>query len=560
LLEKPQSMSAAIAFIATFTSLHIGVLAERPGSIHGDVPNGPSSSLELLDVGKRKNTWNTDIAPTEAQLKSVSDDWLFHVRTTSCSGISFDNPSDSLLSRIILPLLFVMCACAISFTGRERQRESKKQEAQKLTTDTGAYDTFGTSQQQDQPTTVSEQPAESTARLWHLDFARICAIMCVIGEHSGGEDYTHRNVAFGLWWVLPYLYMTSGIGCMMSKKSLSGYVARLACVFAVGVAANWFADAITGRNWAGDFGNTIFQMFFVVMLVLMAVLTEPLRHALQHRRDNALEKPTKSTLVATTIAGVIAMIALWNFSRSSPQEHASYGNAWLQYYSPILKHIPIIVALICGMLFLGMYAAVVSTPENTGFIGWLLLAYVYVPQVMIPWDQSAFSHLMALYVFSMVTSVFPLAGTAMISKCVRAYWPFLVMVLCLCSMPDMWGRCDVHPPYATWERLRLSFGELIMAVCFVTNAFAPDDPYKTTVWMGWWSLFAYVFHVMFYRLLGSPYGAVVTFGFIPVFYALRVQFGADGSKKESKAKGSSLGLGKSPILDQLCVEKGMTSA
>ena len=25
------------------------------------------------------------------------------------------------------------------------------------------------------------------------------------------------------------------------------------------------------------------------------------------------------------------------------------------------------------------------------------------------------------------------------------------MILCLDSMPDMWGRCDVHSPYSTWD-------------------------------------------------------------------------------------------------------------
>jgi hypothetical protein len=346
----------------------------------------------------------------------------------------------------------------------------------------------------------------------------------------------------------------------MSKKSMVGYVGRLACVFAVGVAANWFADLINHRNWESDFGNTIFQMWFVVMLVIMSILTEPLRNTLQRRRDNMLAKPTSTSLVAASVSGFVALVALWNFSRSAPLEQTSDGNAWMQYYAPILKHIPILVVLICGTLFLSIYSAIVSKPENTGCVGWLLLAFIYVPSVMIPWDQSGFSHLMTLYIFSMVTTVFPLAGSEMISKCVRAYWPFLVMTLCLSSMPDMWGRCDVHPPYATWERLRLNFGELIMVVCFVTSAFAPDDPYKVTVWMGWCSLFAYCFHVMWFRLLGSPYGAVVTFGFIGVFYALNVWLGADEDKKQKKSKNASFEKSACPTLDQLCVEKGLSTA
>mmetsp|Transcript_48233 Transcript_48233/g.75134 ORF Transcript_48233/g.75134 Transcript_48233/m.75134 type:complete len:535 (+) Transcript_48233:54-1658(+) len=517
-----------------------------------------SQSVSVAEsLGSPSARRDNDVAPTENELKALSNDWLFHVQTTSCSGTAFDNSADSLFSRLFLPLLFLWCVFAISATSLSTGQS--RAEAQKLAMGSEEYETFAEPPPAELPQADRPHSAELStvkARLWHLDFARICAVMCVIFEHSGGEDYTHRNVIFGLWWALPYLYMTSGIGCMMSNKSMVGYVGRLACVFAVGVGANWIADVVNHRDWAGDFGNTIFQMWFVVMLVIMAILTEPLRLALQRRRDSAYAKPTKATFFAASVFGFITLTALWNFSRAAPLEHKNYGNAWMQYYSPILKHIPIIVALICGMLSLSIYAAIVSKPENTGFIGWLLLAYVYVPSVLIPWDQSGFSHLMTLYIFSMVTTVFPLAGSDAISKCVRSYWPFVVMTLCLSSMPDMWGRCDVHPPYATWERLRLNFGEFIMVVCFVTSAFAPDDPYKVTVWMGWWSLYAYCFHVMWYRLLGSPYGAVVTFSFIAVFYLLHVWLGADDSRNQNKAQSSS----PCASLDQLYLEKGISSA
>lgn len=47
---------------------------------------------------------------------------------------------------------------------------------------------------------------------------------------------------------------------MMSKSSMWGYILRLLAVFAVGVSANLFADAVNHRDWQHDFGNTIFQM------------------------------------------------------------------------------------------------------------------------------------------------------------------------------------------------------------------------------------------------------------------------------------------------------------
>ena len=40
---------------------------------------------------------------------------------------------------------------------------------------------------------------------------------------AGGVSYTHRNVGFGLWWALPYLYVTSGMSSMMTKSSALPY-------------------------------------------------------------------------------------------------------------------------------------------------------------------------------------------------------------------------------------------------------------------------------------------------------------------------------------------------
>lgn len=366
-------------------------------------------------------------------------------------------------------------------------------------------------------------------RLWHLDFARICAVMCVIFEHSGGIDYTHRNVGFGLWWALPYLYMTSGVGSMMSRSSMWGYILRLLCVFAVGVGANLVADACTRRDWRHDFGNTIFQMFFVVMLIIMAPLAEPLRQAVRLRRDHPFPQASRWTAAFTIFWGVISAISLLLFAKGYTGDSKDFVSqtfandevaAWMQFYAPVLKHSPIIVVHVGGTLFLSLLATMVCHPENTGLVGWVLLFFTYSQMVLIPWDQDSFPHLICLNIFAMVTTVWPLSGSKTIARQVQAYWPFLLMFLMFDSMPDMWGRCDVHSPYYIWERFRMFLGELTLAVCFVSGAFSPSDPNQVTVWMGQWSLYAYCFHVMWYRLLGSPYGAIVTFATIPAFWAM----------------------------------------
>lgn len=448
-------------------------------------------------------------APTEPELKENSGDWLFGVRTTSCHGDAFDNPAYSGLSRVFLPCLYLSCILAVIYAAYAPTRA-------------------GTLGKEDANSVQSQHAGEEEPqRLWHMDFARICAVMCVIFEHSGGLDYTHRNVGFGLWWALPYLYMTSGIGSMLSKSDMFGYVFRLVCVFAVGVFANWVADSSTGRDWRHDFGNTIFQMFFVVMLIIMAPLCEPLRQALRARK--ALQRPGSSTTYFALFWALVGVVGLAFALRQREGNLDDYfaqkfeqGEvaSWIKHYAPLLKYSPIILVHVGGTLFLSLLATMVCHDGNTGMIGWILLSFTYLQMVVIPWDQDSFVHLICLNIFSMVTTVWPLAGSKEIASWVQSYWPFLLMFLCLDSMPDMWGRCDVHSPYSVWERFRMQLGEFVLAVCFVSGAFTPRDPWKVTVWMGQWSLYAYCFHVMWYRLLGSPYGAIVTFAAIPVFWAL----------------------------------------
>eukprot|EP00437_Effrenium_voratum_P054864 CAMPEP_0181518120 /NCGR_PEP_ID=MMETSP1110-20121109/65086_1 /TAXON_ID=174948 /ORGANISM="Symbiodinium sp., Strain CCMP421" /LENGTH=519 /DNA_ID=CAMNT_0023648479 /DNA_START=29 /DNA_END=1588 /DNA_ORIENTATION=- len=471
---------------------------------HG-APTAPGSASDLKTQKAAAARGDGGDAPTEQDLKNFSGDWLFHVRTTSCHGDVFDNGTYTATSRAFLPLLCGVCVILVASTRHSagKPRAEERGEGGEASTE-----------------------AAST-RLWHVDFARICAVMCVIFEHSGGETYTHRNVGFGLWWALPYLYITSGMSSMMSKSSLWGYVIRLVVVFTAGVSANLFADLVKHRDWRHDFGNTIFQMFFVIMLLIMAPLAEPLRQALRSRQEG--QSVSRATVAFTVFWGAVSAVALASFVRGYTGDSPDFVtqtfedeevSRWIKLYAPILRHTPIILVHVAGTLFLGLLATILCQPENTGLVGWVLLAFTYLQMVIVPWDQDSFAHLVNLNIAGMLTFQWPLAGSKHIAAAVKAYWPFLLMFLCLDSMPDMWGRCDVHSPYSTWERFRMFLGELILVVCFMAGAFTPSDPHRITSWLGQWSLYAYCFHVMWYRLLGSPYGAIVTFAGMPLFWAM----------------------------------------
>lgn len=265
------------------------------------------------------------------------------------------------------------------------------------------------------------------------------------------------------------------------------------------------------------------------MLLIMALLGEPLRSGL--RRRLATEKGEESKDVDRTMAftmfwGMVSAGALATFVRGYTGDtdlvtqtfQDENVSRWIHFYAPVLRHTPIILVHVGGTLFLSLLAAMVCHEQNTGMVGWILLAFSYLQMILIPWDQDSFAHLMNLNIVGMVTFQWPLAGSKRIAYLVKAYWPFLLMLLCLDSMPDMWGRCDVHSPYSTWERFRMFFGEFVLVTCFICGAFTPSDPKKITGWLNIWSLYAYCFHVMWYRLLGSPYGAIITFWSMPLFW------------------------------------------
>ncbi|CAK9026730.1 unnamed protein product [Durusdinium trenchii] len=521
-------------------------------------------NAQLGNANANQLGYNPDDVPTETALKDFSGDWLFHVRTTSCHGDAFDNGANSYISRTFLPILSICSVGLLCLSWKEKREKEVYRLDEKNEKNEGRSEGLPDSQADESSNAESQgersqrTSQEKSKRLFHVDFARICAVMCVIFEHSGGVSYTHRNVGFGLWWALPYLYVTSGMASMMSKSSIVGYVMRLLLVFTVGTLANLFADAVTHRDWSHDFGNTIFQMFFVVMLLIMAPLAEPLRQALRQRSrsddgPNPLTSGEEGTAWSTgwTFAfmmlwGTISCAALAFFVRGftgdSEIERTFQDekvSRWIQFYAPVLRHTPIILVHVGGTLFLSLLATLVCHDDNTGVVGWILLAFSYLQMIVVPWDQDSFAHLVNLNIVGMVTFQWPLAGSAMIARLVNAYWPFLLMFLCLDSMPDMWGRCDVHSPYSTWERFRMFLGEFTLVVCFIAGAFTPSDPKKVTPWLNLWSLYAYCFHVMWYRLFGSPYGAIITFASIPLFYFLLMS--DKSSKPDSGTDGCGLG-------------------
>lgn len=428
---------------------------------------------------KRKTAWHTP--------KNDPTDWLFHVHTTYCDGkVPFDIETDSFTVRVIALVVLACCLLILTLS----------------------------------PGEMSPLPSQQNPeRVYFLDYARSVAVMCVVYEHSGGAGYTSRNTIFALWWCLPFLYMTSGTSFMMSQSSLASYLTRLLRLLALGVSFNLAADIYSHRDWRNNFGDTVFQMWFVVMLIVMAIVSAPLSSALKVVRDTPntpFVTPSVICWSTLTLAGLIGTTVEIDFKDAEKYSH------WVSVYQATFEHLPWMVFTVSGTFLLCFWAIAHAGSTQNGMLVWAILLFLYVPACIAPYHQgSQIARLVGLYVLAMVSQVWPGHGFAAISKAVASYWPILIFMLGAISMPDMTGRCDQFPPGTTWERFRHLGGEAVLTICYLAGGFQASDCYNISESLRYWSLFAYATHVAWYRIMGSPSSTLLTFGTMPVFYIWR---------------------------------------
>lgn len=496
--------------------------ANPPGS-HSAAPHAPNKTAAKPseEMGWRLPAPLLDLVSYSPNV-SRPGNWLYGHKTTNCDArgaLRWDNKPETLLSRVLLPLGFCAILVAICRMGFDSREQALRAAADSATENNGV------------------QRQEHHERRWHLDFARIVCVACVVTEHSGGSTYTKHNVGFVLQWILPFFWLTSGACFMMSNASTQAYIGRLSLLLLVGVGANWIADLSTGRDWQRNFGDTIFQMFYVVALMVLSVICEPLRRALKWRKTSQ-NPPQRYMIVGSTFFWCsLTLLGFAYFVRGKDMvELNSKNESWFYYKQDVVRHFSLIMIQVCGMLFLGLIATLIGSNEK---LGWYLLAMIFVPRVIIPWNQVGFAHNVELFILAMVLEAFPLKGHKQIASWFSSYWPIVFVFLLLMCFPEMVGRCDLLPPETYWERSRFYGIELILVTLFVTGSFKMSDPWKCTGWLSYWALYAYCFHIFWARVVPEPYGAVITYSHIAVFYALskfypRYFRGPHGSEDDNK--------------------------
>jgi hypothetical protein len=164
---------------------------------------------------------------------------------------------------------------------------------------------------------LAASPAGTASReRWvFLDVARIGCVFCVIVEHTGGMYFSSDNTAFVTQWVLQWLFIISGVAFMMSNARFQAYMSRYGAIFVVGVVCNIIGDAIGRPMWYTDCGNTVYQMFYVLVIIMLAFFAWPLRATL---RDDA-----------EPFGGTSSVRWLSNYASDRALTLALYSTLWL---------------------------------------------------------------------------------------------------------------------------------------------------------------------------------------------------------------------------------------
>lgn len=235
-------------------------------------------------------------------------------------------------------------------------------------------------------------------------------VFAVVHEHSGGWLYARSNDFFVLQWVLPFLYMTSAISYMLSRRPLLGYLLRLLACFLAGVGANFAAALITGFDWRSKPMDVVYQMFYVVMLAVAALLFCPLRQVL--RRAHEPSGASAYAAAVVTAYGVATLTCL--VFHVSGAELDVFGADQPSQWRRSFENMPLVAYDVLSVAFLAALGVAVRAGD---VLGWVLLLFIYGMRLTTPYAFVGYPHNVQLYVWAMVVEACGLRGAPRIARC-----------------------------------------------------------------------------------------------------------------------------------------------
>jgi len=388
-------------------------------------------------------------------------------------------------------------------------------------------------------------PPKSSGDRWVvLDAVRIACVVGVVAEHSGGDTYSYHDSLFVTQWVLQWLFIVSGFAFMKSRSSFSSYFVRYFAVFVIGVTCNVIGDSISRPGWYNDLGNTIFQMFYVVMIVLVSFLGWPIRAVMRLEDD-----PYGGNMTLCGLSERLCVLVLYGgcFAACYFLYVLGYNLDWLfadlsgvGWSSYVVDFSSVFYWMMSRLFFcptlMALHVWLRRTPESAGWLTWIFVVLVYLPPTLFPMEMAYGPQCIMLYILGFYVCCHTLAGSDTIRTYIRAYLVlFVVVVMLEMYEASLLGRCDRYPAQTVWERFRWYFNEMVLAILLCTRTVDASDPLDLHTPLGWWALWAFCAHLMFARTIPVPYGAVTTYlTAIPFLVAFKCVMPAMGYTKERR--------------------------
>lgn len=372
-----------------------------------------------------------------------------------------------------------------------------------------------------------------------LDVIRIFCVWLVCVDH-GGTSFGHWNVMFVQSWVLQYLFLICGICFAISSRSLSFFLSRLGLYFAVGMACNWAAWTVLGKDPRTDLWNVIFQFWFVVALMIFVIWLAPIRHILRMPllETADLRLPTCFLLMGAGCLCIAAVchkiiIPLMQALFAAPLSylagkagHAAefWGmpgseSAAEDFISDFLTYFQV------SAYNLFIVVAFPKMHRDVTLVAWLLIGNVYLHKALLYRAQEA--RLINAFDFTLLGLVcysYGLKWRWIIGEYMLRYWFVMLFICAILWKPGTYGRFDEAPPQDFTLRATYNMIELVCLLFFLTAAERSFSPKIFTIdkleFLGNWALFLFLVHKAVHLLVPAPFNWVVLISLIIPCYAL----------------------------------------
>jgi len=374
-----------------------------------------------------------------------------------------------------------------------------------------------------------------------LDVLRFTSVWFVVSCHIFPK-LAFGNPMFGLYWVLQYLCLISGVSVAISRAPLWKISIRIILLTVVGCVLNTIPTIyrITRDPPIKPFrqnkipNSIIFGMWYLIVLLIAASVVYPIKFAVNS--EDKLKTYAIVIFAQTAFFFKLLVIGIiintTYLQKNISEEFGNFGKEFGILELPFhLAYVMLGVILSTDMLYIVQRKREESKnikshhypneKEPGSLCGWILLLYVHLPILICPEHYfKRLGHYCLFFLYMVLGFVLynaPLLGRRHIQNFINTLWPILCIFLLIATGLEMPRYENSVFPEDMLSRLRVSCGtfffSLVFSACWCPSidekeAEETNDgetlrllgpswrlgSERITEWLSWWSLICYITH------------------------------------------------------------------